>query len=180
VTAASSGEGKGATFTILLPAGPLPAPAAEALDVETTAGAEDTSLANIRVLVVEDEPDAAEFVTTLLEMHGADVVSAASAHEALDVLARSHPDVLISDIGLPEMDGYQLIERIRKMDPAEGGGILAVALTAFARAEDRARALRAGYQTHLAKPVESTELVATVAGFAELLNARRKAASRDR
>lgn len=85
----------------------------------------------------------------------------------------ARPDILISDIGLPEMDGYQLIEQIRKMNVNDGGGIPAVALTAFARSEDRTRALRAGYQTHLSKPVESTELVATVASFAELVSARR-------
>jgi CheY-like chemotaxis protein len=122
---------------------------------------------------VEDEPDAAAFVTNVLERHGADVVSAASAREALQAVAQSRPDILISDIGLPEMDGYQLMEQIRKMDVAEGGGILAVALTAFARSEDRTRALLAGYQTHLAKPIESTELVATVASFADLVHARR-------
>jgi CheY-like chemotaxis protein len=83
------------------------------------------------------------------------------------------PDILIGDIGLPEMDGYQLIERIRRKSVAEGGTIPAVALTAFARSEDRTRALRAGYQAHVAKPVESAELVATVASFADLIKARR-------
>ena len=177
VQAASAGEGKGATFTIGLPTG---APAELRREVLATArneSVEDISLANIRVLVVEDEPDAAEFVTNLLESHGADVVSAASAREALAAVAHARPDILLSDIGLPEMDGYQLIEQIRKMDVATGGAIPAVALTAFARSEDRTRALRAGYQTHLAKPIESTELVATVASFAELVNARRRDAS---
>ena len=93
---------------------------------------------------------------------------------------QARPDILISDIGLPEMDGYQLMEQIRKMDVAKGGGIPAVALTAFARSEDRTRALRAGYQTHLAKPIESTELIATVASFAELVNARRPDISGER
>jgi hypothetical protein len=179
VKAASAGEGRGATFTIVLPLGAPPELRTEALAPSKDASMEDVSLANVRVLVVEDEPDAAEFVTTLLERHGADVVQAASAREALDVVARSRPDILISDIGLPEMDGYQLIEQIRKMDVAEGSGILAVALTAFARSEDRTRALLAGYQTHLAKPIESTELVATVASFAELVNARRKTTASD-
>jgi PAS domain S-box-containing protein len=180
VRAASAGEGNGTTFTIVLPLGAPPELRAEALAASRDATTENISLANVRVLVVEDEPDAAEFVSNLLEMHGADVVSAASAREALDVVARARPDILVSDIGLPEMDGYQLIEQIRKMDVAEGGGILAVALTAFARSEDRARALLAGYQTHLAKPIESTELVATIASFAELVHARRKTTSSDR
>jgi CheY-like chemotaxis protein len=112
-------------------------------------------------------------VRNLLAMHGAEVRVATSAHEALERLAEARPDILISDIGLPEMDGYQLIERIRHKPPDEGGGVLAVALTAFARTEDRTRALRAGYQAHLAKPVESAELIATVASFAELVSARR-------
>jgi len=173
VQAASGGEGRGATFTIGLPMGAPAELRPEALAAARDASVEGISLTNIRVLVVEDEPDAAEFVTNLLESHGADVVSAASAREALEAVAQARPDILISDIGLPEMDGYQLMEQIRKMDVAKGGGIPAVALTAFARSEDRTRALRAGYQTHLAKPIESTELIATVASFAELVNARR-------
>src|SRR4029077_20912182 len=171
VKAASAGEGSGATFTIVLPLAAPPELRAEAFAARD-ANVEDISLANIRVLVVEDEPDAAEFVANLLAMHGADVVTAASAREALKAVVHTRPDILISDIGLPEMDGYQLMEQIRKLNVADGGGIPAVALTAYARSEDRTRALRAGYQTHLAKPVESTELVATVASFAELVNAR--------
>jgi PAS domain S-box-containing protein len=172
VKAASAGEGNGATFTTVLPMAAPPERRTETL-APRDANIEDISLANIRVLVVEDEPDAAEFVTNLLAMHGADVVTAASAREALKAVVHARPDILISDIGLPEMDGYQLMEQIRKMNVTDGGGIPAVALTAFARSEDRTRALRAGYQTHLAKPIESTELVATVASFAELVNARR-------
>jgi CheY-like chemotaxis protein/two-component sensor histidine kinase len=136
VKAASAGEGNGATFTIVLPMAAPSERRAEALAARD-AKIEDISLANIRVLVVEDEPDAAEFVTNLLAMHGADVVTAASAREALDAVVHARPDILISDIGLPEMDGYQLMEQIRKMNVTDGGGIPAVALTAFARSEDR-------------------------------------------
>lgn len=125
------------------------------------------------MLLVEDESDAAEFVKRLLEDYGAEVTTARSAPEALQLLTSAVPDILIGDIGLPEMDGYQLIERIRRKSVAEGGTIPAVALTAFARSEDRTRALRAGYQAHVAKPVESAELVATVASFADLIKARR-------
>jgi CheY-like chemotaxis protein len=135
---------------------------------------DDVSLATTRVLLVEDEPDAAEFVKRLLEDYGAQVTTAASAPEALQLLAIAVPDILIGDIGLPDMDGYQLIERIRRKSVAEGGTIPAVALTAFARSEDRTRALRAGYQAHVAKPVQSAELVATVASFADLIRARRR------
>jgi CheY-like chemotaxis protein len=132
------------------------------------------------VLVVEDEGDAAEFVKRLLEGYGADVVIAATAPAALDIIASTQLDILISDIGLPEMDGYQLLEQIRRRESSTGGGIPAIALTAFARSEDRTRALLAGYQAHVAKPVESAELVATVASFAELASARRTRASDDR
>jgi PAS domain S-box-containing protein len=174
VRAESEGDGRGATFTVAIPLAAPPDLRAEALErMPADSGTEDISLANVRVLVVEDDHDAAEFVRSLLAMYGADVRVATSAHEALERLADARPDILISDIGLPEVDGYQLIERIRHKPLAEGGGILAVALTAFARTEERTRALRAGYQAHLAKPVESAELIATVASFAELVAARR-------
>jgi CheY-like chemotaxis protein len=173
VRADSGGDGRGAAFTVAIPLAAPPDLRAEALARPADASTEDISLANVRVLVVEDDHDAAEFVRNLLAMYGADVRVATSAHEALERLADARPDILISDIGLPEMDGYQLIERIRHKPLAEGGGILAVALTAFARTEERTRALRAGYQAHLAKPVESAELIATIASFAELVTARR-------
>jgi PAS domain S-box-containing protein len=173
----SGGEGQGARFTIALPLATPPALREEALMPEGSADAstERVSLATIRVLVVEDEPDAADFVKQLLENHGAEVALAASAREALEILTANHTDILISDIGLPEMDGYQLMERVRHMDLASGRGIPAVALTAYARAEDRTRALLAGYQAHVTKPVQSSELVATIAGFADLVLARRTA-----
>ena len=175
VRAHSEGEGQGATFTITLPLVALPT-----LREESRAGtgsaapmAERISLDDIRVLVVEDEHDAAEFLKRLLEDFGATVTIAASAREALDLLASTPADVLISDIGLPGMDGYQLMEQVRRKGVDDGGGIPALALTAFARSEDRTRALLAGYQAHLTKPIESTELVATVASFVDLVNAQR-------
>jgi CheY-like chemotaxis protein len=181
VKAESEGEGHGARFTIALPlaAPPVLLEAALAPTASTEAITDDLSLAGIRVLVVEDEQDAAEFVKQLLENHGADVVTATSAREALKVIIARKPDILISDIGLPELDGYQFLEQVRRREAAEGGGIPAIALTAFARSEDRTRALLAGYQAHLAKPVESTELLATVASFAELARAQGSRASGD-
>jgi CheY-like chemotaxis protein len=177
VRADSAGEGLGATFTIELQLAAPPELRKEALAPAAGPGqaVRHVSLAHIRLLLVEDEPDAAEFVKRLLENHGAEVVVVASAREALEVLSRTRPDILISDIGLPEMDGYELMEHVRQRDIGEGGGIPAIALTAFARGDDRTRALLAGYQSHLAKPVESTELVATVASLAELVIARRVA-----
>jgi PAS domain S-box-containing protein len=171
VMGASEGEGRGATFTVSLPLAAPPVLSEEALTPASFAGAttSDVSLASIRVLVVEDDTDAAEFVKRLLEDHGAEVVVANSAQAALDVLDARPVDILISDIGMPAMDGYQLMERVRQ----KGGGMPAVALTAFARSEDRTRALLAGYQAHLSKPIESGELVATVASFADLVIAQR-------
>jgi CheY-like chemotaxis protein len=131
------------------------------------------SLESMRVLVVEDEPDTREFLKRLLESHGAAVAVAASAEEALAAMRGDSPDVLVSDIGLPDVDGYELIGRIRTGRPDEGSMIPAIALTAYARPEDRARALRSGYQTHLAKPVEPTELVMSIASFSSLTRRRR-------
>jgi PAS domain S-box-containing protein len=181
VTAESAGDGHGACFKIALPlaAPPVLLEAALAPTASTEASTEGVSLAGIRVLVVEDELDAAEFVKRLLESYGAVVVTAASAREALDVIGTKQLDILISDIGLPEVDGYQLLEQVRQKEAADGGGIPAIALTAFARSEDRTRALLTGYQAHLAKPIESSELVATVASFAELATAQRTRPSGD-
>jgi CheY-like chemotaxis protein len=107
----------------------------------------------------------------LLETQGATVLVAASAHEALEMIREAPPQLLLSDIGLPDMDGYELIRRIRGTDHGPMSAVPAIALTAYARAEDRARALRAGYQAHLAKPVESGELLMTIASFAGMIRA---------
>ena len=119
----------------------------------------------MRVLVVEDEPDARALVRRVLADCDAEVRTAGSVEEALELLRTGTPDVLVSDIGMPDQDGYDLIRRVRLM----GNGfreLPAVALTAYARAEDRNRALDAGYQVHVAKPVEPAELVTTVANLA--------------
>jgi PAS domain S-box-containing protein len=179
VTAASAGEGKGATFSIALPLAAPPDLREEARARSEEKNAESVSLTSIRVMVVEDEPDSAEFVKKLLEMHGADILVAGSAREALKLLRHTQLDILISDIGLPEMDGYELMEEIRQKHAADGGRIPAIALTAYARSEDRTRALLAGYQAHLTKPVDPTELIATVASFTELVRAQRNERSVD-
>jgi PAS domain S-box-containing protein len=181
VSVASEGEDRGAMFTVMLPfvAPPELRREARAATGSSAALAAGVSLHRLRVLVVEDDPDAAGFVKNLLEMHGAAVVTVTSAAEALAAVAESRPDILISDIGLPERDGYQLIEEIRRRDGADAGPLLAVALTAFARSEDRTRALLAGYQAHVAKPVESSELLATVASLAEVARAQRPESKQD-
>ena len=121
-------------------------------------------LTGLEVLVVDDEPDARELVSRILQNHGARVSTAESAEEALRLLEIATPDVLVSDVGMPGMDGYQLIRHIRATE-ARGQRLPALALTAFARAEDRKRAMLAGYQSHLAKPFDTAELVLMVAGL---------------
>jgi signal transduction histidine kinase/CheY-like chemotaxis protein len=167
IRAKSAGAGQGATFTVELPRMPVHEEEFERAHPETPAPVsfahEPMSLTGLRVLVVDDEPDAREIVRRLLAGHGAVPECAASAIEALAAFRKMRPDVIISDIGMPEKDGYELIRDIREMEKTLGGTTPAVALTAFARSADRTRAMLAGYQMHLAKPVEPAELIATVA-----------------
>jgi signal transduction histidine kinase len=170
VRAMSQGEGQGATFTILLPVSLVQTeeteershPRAETEPVAVC----PVSLDGVCVLVVEDEPDTRELIARLLIEYAAEVTTVASAREALDLLPRERPDVIISDIGMPLQDGYDLIRSIRELPTEQGGKTPALALTAFARSEDRTRAVLAGYQMHLAKPVEPSELIAMVASLA--------------
>jgi CheY-like chemotaxis protein len=117
-------------------------------------------LENLRVLVVEDEPDTRLLLSTIIESSGAIVTVADSAHEAFSVMDKFQPQIVISDIAMPGEDGYSLIRRIRAL--AEGGNIPAIALTAYAREEDRARAAEAGFQRHLAKPIQPENLLAAI------------------
>jgi PAS domain S-box-containing protein len=168
IRAESPGEGQGATFTVVLPAGALPKPAAVAIEESRDTEESGDLLQELRILVVEDEADTLEFLARFLAGHGAQVMTASSANEALARLSDFDANLLISDIGLPEVNGYELLRRVRETDAGAGGGIPAIALTAYARAEDRAQAFRAGYQAHLAKPVEPTDLIAAIARIAQL------------
>jgi CheY-like chemotaxis protein len=170
IRARSPGQGKGSTFTLhfpVSPAEPVAVPEGElpgsALPWEEPG---DPSLDGLKVLVVDDELDTREILQRLLKSSAAQVLLAASAREALALLRREKPHVLISDIGMPNEDGYWLIQQVRSLDPEQGGAVPAVALTALARAEDRIRALRAGFQAHTPKPVETAELIYVVAGLA--------------
>lgn len=175
VGAESAGLGRGATFTVKLPlmtAQSLDADFAIRNESMTSEGPANRNLptamlAGLRILIVDDDRDAREVVATALAHEGAQVTEAASCSEALDAIARaaSHklPELLVSDIAMPGDDGYVLIRKVRALDEECGGKIPALALTAHAKAEDRERALRAGFQAYLAKPVELTELVTTVA-----------------
>jgi signal transduction histidine kinase/ActR/RegA family two-component response regulator len=171
VRAISAGEGQGATFTVCLPLtvvqrdGEL----GRRLHPRGMSGSaplfRPPDLSGIKVLVVDDQPDARDMIKRVLEDCEADVTTAASAAEAVRAVEAGRPDVLVSDIGMPDVDGYELLRRIRALDSPSGGHLPAIALTAFARSEDRTRALRAGFLAHVAKPVEPSELLATVASM---------------
>ena len=167
----SGGEGQGATFTVNLPLVELATERdvkmREQDAVKGTAIVCPPVLDSLHALVVDDDADTRELLTTLLKRCGANVTAVASGAQALEALAKMKPDLLISDIGMPNMDGYELIRQVRTFPPESGGGIPAIALTAYAGAEDRRRALHAGFQVYLPKPVEPNELIATVARLAE-------------
>lgn len=160
IEAASPGEGKGSTFTVTLPL--LVASTAAVARNDERPGRTPT-LEGITVLVVDDEEDAREAMAVLLGQAGARVFSAGGAAEALDLLDRESPDVLLSDIAMPGEDGYALIRRIRARPSERSGRIPAAALTAYATLEDRAKAMRAGYDEHIPKPVDPTRLISAVA-----------------
>jgi len=168
VHAESLGEGQGATFTVQLPAH-APAPAAGAAPSGDNGQSSAPiaadflpDLSGLHVLAVDDEPDALELIRQMLHRSGAVVAQAASAKEALAQIDRRPPDVLISDIGMPEADGYALIRQVRNLPPDRGGAVPAIALTAYVRDEDRARMIAAGFTSHVPKPVEAPELIRTI------------------
>jgi signal transduction histidine kinase/CheY-like chemotaxis protein len=171
VRAESLGEGEGATFTVLLPL--LTVYHSEVEIARVHPKATDTppspdcpeKLDGLKVLVVDDEANTRELLSVVLTRCGAIVTTAGNVREALSSIESSRPDVLISDIGMPGGDGYELIRKVRALTAEQGGKIPAVALTAYARTEDRLRVLRSGYQMHIPKPVELTELVAVVANL---------------
>jgi PAS domain S-box-containing protein len=171
IRAFSAGEHQGSTFTVELPI-ELEDAKSGALDrkqdQEIAAQADMVSLRDVKILVVEDDQDTRDLVRRMLEAYRAEVIVAATAPEALELLATTRPDLIVSDIGLPDVDGYEFIRRVRQMDPSIAR-IPAIALTAFARYEDRTQALRAGYNAHVAKPVEPIELVVTVGSFANII-----------
>jgi PAS domain S-box-containing protein len=166
VEAHSEGEQKGSRFSVRLPLHAQLTAAGEA--TVAPIGSATERLDGLRVLVVEDEPDARELVERVLSESGCRVTAVESAESALEKIAEDPPQLLISDIGLPEQDGYTLMERVRRLEQGDIRTLPGIALTAFARGEDRARALRAGYQAHIAKPVDPSDLLATVASFAQI------------
>ncbi len=164
IRVSSAGPGRGAEFLVSLP---LPEAPREAVRGPSHASSEPRSdIAGVRVLVVDDDPDARDLVKRLLEECRAVVTTAGSGPDALDLMRRQRFDVLVSDIGMPGEDGHELIRQVRLLKPAEGRDTPAVALTAYARVEDRAKAIGAGFERHAAKPVEAAELIALVAALA--------------
>jgi signal transduction histidine kinase/CheY-like chemotaxis protein len=171
VSARSAGEGQGACFEVRLPIATEHLGVGEivetrANDAVPAACAEPGELDGLTVLVVDDEPDTRDLLERVLRDAGARVLLAGDAATALALVEAQRPQVLVSDIGMPDIDGYELLRQVRELGASRGGSVPAVALTAFARSEDRIRALRAGFSVHVAKPVEPSEIVATVASVA--------------
>lgn len=169
VSAASAGEGQGATFTVSLPIpalADLPRDAAPALGEEPPDAPATSPIAGLQVLVVDDDDDSREALAALLEQHGVRVLVAASAKEAVASLDGGLPDLLVSDIGLPGFDGYDLIRQVRRRGEDRGGQLPALALTAYADPDAVQKALAAGFQMHLAKPVAPADLLRGVAQLA--------------
>lgn len=171
IRAKSPGEGHGSTFTIVLPLAPVRAAHEEQRvhprsAMPTPPNLHCVSLRGLRVLVVDDEPDARGLIKRLLEECEATVLVAGSAADALGIIDSDPPDVLVSDVGMQEMDGYEFLRRVRAGGNEKAARMPAVALTAFARSEDRTRALLAGFLVHVSKPVEPQELIATIASVA--------------
>ncbi len=161
VSVESPGEGQGATFTVQLPLLASKEDKVEKGDKEDKEDKGKFPLAGKRVLVVDDEPDTQEFLVFTLEQYGATTCAVASVASALEVLPSFQPDLLLSDIGMPNEDGYNLIRKVRNLAD-KSATLPAIALTAYARTEDKIRALEAGFQTHVAKPIEPEELVTVV------------------
>ncbi|MFN6534996.1 MAG: PAS domain S-box protein [Nostoc sp. EkiNYC01] len=161
----SQGENRGATFTVRLPLIQQPS--------ETKQDTKDTesslNLDDVKILVVDDDADTREFIAFLLEQYGANVTAVASADEALAALRQSLPDVLLSDIGMPDVDGCMFMRQLRTLPPEQGGKIPAIALTAYAGEINAKQVLAAGFHKHIAKPVEPSELIEAIANLLETL-----------
>ncbi|MFQ4144517.1 ATP-binding protein [Chlorogloeopsis sp. ULAP02] len=179
IAAQSQGIGQGATFTVKLPLTAIPssedAQTNNTAQIQSPTIAEDAApldnppkLDGLRLLIVDDEADTRKWISTVLQECGAEVIAVGSTGEALAALEQFKPDVLVSDISMPDEDGYTLIRKIRGLEPEMGGRIPAVALTGYARVEDYRQAIEAGFQLHVAKPVRAIELVAVVASLGRM------------
>ena len=168
IKASSPGVDQGSTFTVALPLSALHGEDTQSARMTTFSSAASTSspdLSGFHVLVVDDEADARALIETVLNRSNATVRTASSAAEGFQAVRQHRPDLILSDIGMPSEDGYEFLVKLRQLSDAEGGDTPAVALTAFARPEDRRRALMAGFQMHLSKPIEPAELLAVASTF---------------
>ncbi|MEA5495843.1 ATP-binding response regulator [Limnoraphis robusta] len=154
----SQGKGKGTTFTVMLPIQVMQSDG----DQPDKLIDNGLSLQDVKIMVVEDQADARELIRLILEQQGAQVIEASSSKQALEIIKESIPDVLISDIGMPDEDGYSFLKKVRSLPQDQGGNIPALALTAYTKEEDRQQAIAAGFQMHLGKPLDITELVQAV------------------
>jgi PAS domain S-box-containing protein len=161
VHAASAGEDEGSTFVVRLPLAPIQPKLADSSELSSSV----CNLSGVRILAVDDDADMRELLEFVLEQAGAIVTVVASAREALDVLEQTQPDLLVSDIGMPGMDGYMLVRQVRSLTRGQGGQIPAIALTAYAGEYDQQLALSAGFQKHLSKPIEPDHLLETIAAL---------------
>jgi CheY-like chemotaxis protein len=167
VAAASEGEGMGSSFSVRLPlaSGEIRASRMHSPPRSESVPLPDMGLRNLgglKVLLVDDEADARELISRILRDCNCEVQPAANAAEAMALARANRYDLLVSDIGMPDVDGFELLSRIRALGPARGGALPAIALTAFARPEDRLTALESGFLDHVPKPIEPSELVATI------------------
>ncbi len=162
VSVESAGENLGAVFTVVLPAASAPQIISENKDQEVLPVIEKSTLPTLRILLVEDDVDSREMLKTMFEQSGMEITDVGSAAEAVEAVQRIKPDVLISDIGLPNEDGYELIGKVRKLSPELGGLTPAIALTGYVSLQDRHHAFDVGYQKHLSKPVDIDELLELV------------------
>jgi CheY-like chemotaxis protein len=178
IEASSGGINQGATFRVKIPltiAHPLGDDLPDSYPRSGAGGLRSLppDLREVHVLAIDDEPDALSLVAEALQAAGARVSTARSATEALSILETEVPDVLVADLGMPRIDGFQFIDRVRRHRNARIRELPAAALTAYARPEDRVKSLRAGFQIHLAKPVDPAELVTTIAALAKRFVARK-------
>jgi two-component system CheB/CheR fusion protein len=177
ITAASEGRGKGSTFTVLLPlmkSKPVPASRREPGASDVTVG----SLKNARILVVEDDEGTRDALTEMLDLTEANVHSVESPARAMMVFEEFKPDLVVCDVAMPDEDGYSLLRRIRALGSDRGGDVPAMALTALASEEDRRRAFDAGFQLHVAKPVDANRLVTALRDLIRQRAPRREAGER--
>jgi CheY-like chemotaxis protein len=163
VSAQSEGINKGATFSATFP---LLADREEPVTIPEISATDNYSLDGLRVLLVDDEPEARQIISTVITRTGAEVKTCESAHEALTKVSEWKPDVILSDIAMPEEDGYSFIRQVRSLPHDKGGDTPAAALTAYARDIDRRQALAAGFQMHIAKPIGASQLITMIARLA--------------